>query len=43
MYSMLGTVCKYQSINQSNFYSTNIPGEARLSGATNIATKPVKP
>ena len=24
----------YQSINQSNFYSANIPGEARLSGAT---------
>ena len=23
-----------QSINQSNFYSANIPGEARLSGAT---------
>ena len=23
-----------QSINQSNFYSTNIPGIARLSGAT---------
>ena len=23
-----------KSINQSNFYSTNIPGEARLSGAT---------
>ena len=23
-----------QSINQSNFYSDNIPGEARLSGAT---------
>ena len=24
----------YQSINQSNFYSANIPGVARLSGAT---------
>ena len=24
-----------QSINQSNFYSADIPGEARLSGATN--------
>ena len=24
----------YQSINQSNFYSANIPGEARFSGAT---------
>ena len=24
----------YQSINQSNFYSANILGEARLSGAT---------
>ena len=23
-----------ESINQSNFYSANIPGEARLSGAT---------
>ena len=23
-----------QSINQSNFYSANIPGEVRLSGAT---------
>ena len=23
-----------KSINQSNFYSANIPGEARLSGAT---------
>ena len=26
--------CDYQSINQSNFYSTNIPSKARLSGAT---------
>ena len=26
-----------QSINQSNFYSANIPGIARLSGARHIA------
>ena len=25
---------RYQSINQSNFYSANIPSKARLSGAT---------
>ena len=31
----IGESCvAYQSINQSNFYSTNIPSEARLSGAT---------
>ena len=30
--------CIYQSINQSNFYSANIPGVARLSSAT---SKPV--
>ena len=29
-----GTTDHYQSINQINFYSANIPGEARLSGAT---------
>ena len=28
------TSTAYQSINQSNFYSANIPGVARLSGAT---------
>ena len=27
-------ILPYQSINQSNFYSANIPGVARLSGAT---------
>ena len=27
-------VLTYQSINQSNFYSANIPGVARFSGAT---------
>ena len=28
------SVSYLKSINQSNFYSANIPGEARLSGAT---------
>ena len=27
-------VCSHQSVSQSNFYSTNIPGKARLSGTT---------
>ena len=32
-------VWEYQSINQSNFYSANIPGEARLSGTTATSRK----
>ena len=34
MVSKMNNNCVYISINQSNFYSANIPGEARLSGAT---------
>ena len=34
LYLQGGACPGYQSINQSNFYSANIPGEARLSGVT---------